>query len=249
MALGWVASRSALPIPADLLDREMLLGTATTLPDGSVVAVRPDGPQAHLATQGEGTAPLPPHFHGVDQFQYFTAGSGTVGGHRVARGIVHYSDRLTVYGPLKAGADGMSYLALRPAHDPGASFMPESRPVLAEQLERSCRRASDRRNLSVELRRTIVTQPGTWSDLVSQPDGLRVAVGVVDAGVEIDPTEASGAGAYVVVVDGAVEQWAGSVGAGALAWCHPGEQIAARAVVDHTRLALLQFPQSPTPSS
>ncbi|TMM11789.1 MAG: hypothetical protein E6G01_16805 [Actinobacteria bacterium] len=248
MSVTWLVSRRMEPIPADLLAREMLLGTATTRPDGSLVTSRPDGPQAHLATQGAATAPLPTHFHGVDQFQYFTDGSGTVGGHHVAPGIVHYTDRLTVYGPLRAGADGMAYLALRPAHDPGASFMPRSRQSLTRLLARSPRHASDRRNLTVDLRGSLGAQRGTWIDLVEEPDELRVAVCVVEAGAATEPVTVAGAGAYAVVVEGTVDDQAGPLGVGALAWCSRDDTLAAGAVADHTRLALLQFPKGASPA-
>jgi hypothetical protein len=247
MALRWVVGNSPHPIPADMLARVMLLGSATTLPDGSVVTDRPHGPQAHLATQGSGTAPLPTHFHGVDQFQYFTDGSGTVGTHRVARGVVHYTDRLTVYGPLRPGADGMSYLALRPDHDPGASFMPQSRRALSGLLKRSPRPASDRHNLTFELYSQQCPEHGEWTHLVHEREGLRVAVSVVDAGGETEPVLVAGSGAYAVVVSGEVERVGpdtdGVPGPGALAWCSQGETFTIRAAADSTRLALLQFPE------
>ena len=138
-----VTNRVPNEIDPERLDRVMLLGTPTTLPDGSTTGMVPEGPQAHLAVQGSKTTPLPTHFHGVDQFQVFVRGGGVVGRHGVRRGVAHYADRDTVYGPLCPGPEGMAYLTLRPAHDPGASFMPDAREVLALRLARSSRSARE----------------------------------------------------------------------------------------------------------
>src|SRR6516165_9290124 len=103
VASSWIADATPAAIPDGQLARLMLLGTPTTMPDGSVVSDIPAGPQAHVAIQGAGTTPIGTHFHGVDQFQVFVRGSGTVGRHEVAEGTAHYADRYTVYGPLHPG--------------------------------------------------------------------------------------------------------------------------------------------------
>ena len=62
---------------------------------------------------------LDSHFHIVDQFQIFMAGSGTIGRDNAAMITAHYADHHTGYGPLIAGAQGMSYLTLRSKTDAG----------------------------------------------------------------------------------------------------------------------------------
>ncbi|HLX89166.1 MAG TPA: hypothetical protein VKR22_12005, partial [Acidimicrobiales bacterium] len=245
------------------LDRIMLFGTPTTYADGTTATVVPDGPQGHVAIQGAGTAPLPTHFHGVDQFQVFVTGDGTVGRHRVRAGTAHYADRLTVYGPLEPGAAGMAYLTLRAAHDPGASFMPGARDALADGLANSPRPASARRNIAVDLLAvpavpspsddTSPLAPGGFSSLVADDDGLSVAVARTPAGGEVDLPETRAPGAYLLVVEGAVQRGAighvepgdpepGELPAGSLAWLAPGTSGSVVGSRHGCTLAVLQFP-------
>ncbi len=232
--MEWVGDTGPRPIPVGLLDRVMYLGTPTTAPDGSRLAPVAPGPQAHLAVQGPGTEPLAPHFHGVDQFQFFVAGAGTVGGHAVAAGVVHYADRNSVYGPLRPGPEGMAYATLRPEHDPGASFMPGARDELAARLRG---RPGPRRTFTVRL----PTPSGAgWEDVTADDDGLRVAVRAVGAGATV-PVHVAGAGAYLAVTDGSVAGATGPAGRGAVAWCPVGTaEVSAGA--GGAALALLQFP-------
>jgi hypothetical protein len=238
----WIADASPAVIPADQLARLMLVGSPTTMPDLSVVADIPDGPQAHVAIQGAGTAPIGTHFHGVDQFQVFVRGSGDVGRHRVCEGTAHYADRLTVYGPLRPGPAGMAYLTLRPAHDTGASFMPGARQKLADLLEASDRGAADRRNLAADLHTTVGT--GVWQDLVADSDGLRISVFAASPGEAIETFRVAGAGAYALVVSGSLitDEGEGAPN-GSLRWFGPASSIEGRAEPGGARLAVLQFPR------
>jgi hypothetical protein len=232
--VDWVGDAGPSPIPAGLLDRVMYLGSPTTARDGSRLTPSTTGPQAHLAIQGPGTQPLRAHFHGVDQFQLFVAGAGTVGGHAVGRGVVHYADRNSVYGPLRPGPTGMAYATLRPEHDPGASFMPGAREELADRRRA---RPGPRRNFTVRL---APAAGDGWEELATGDDGLCIAVCSCRGGASV-PAAVAGAGAYVAVVDGTVDTATGPAGRGAVAWCAPGavQVTAGRAGVT---LALLQFP-------
>jgi hypothetical protein len=241
------------PVPVEIdpgrLDRVMLLGTPTTLPDGSTTGQVSEGPQAHLAIQGSKTTPLPTHFHGVDQFQVFVHGGGMVGRHRVRRGVVHYADADTVYGPLSPGDEGMAYLTLRPTHDPGASFMPDARDVLALRLAGSPRPPASRRNVSVDLLGRAPpgrTDPRgdlvSWSSLLTGDDGLRVALGTFPPHSTIDTGAVGGSGAYLLVFEGSIATEAGEADEGALAWIPSGGSAAGRAGSRGCRLVLLQFP-------
>jgi hypothetical protein len=214
----------------------MYLGSPTTAPDGSRLPPVAPGPQAHLAVQGPGTEPLRPHFHGVDQFQFFVAGAGSVGAHEVEAGVVHYADRNSVYGPLRPGPTGMAYATLRPSHDPGASFMPGAREELAARLRA---RPGPRRNFAVHL------PPGGngWQDVAADDDGLRIAVCAL-APRATAPVTVGGAGAYVAVVDGAVAADGRVAPRGAVAWCPPG-QAEVVAGDGGATVALLQFPAEP----
>jgi hypothetical protein len=240
-ASAWIEDAAPATIPEDQLSRVMLVGSPTTRPDLSVVSDIPEGPQAHVAIQGAATEPIGTHFHGVDQFQVFVRGSGTVGRHQVIEGTAHYADRCTVYGPLRPGPTGLAYLTLRAEHDTGVSFMPAARQKLADALEASGRGAADRRNLTVELHAPAGT--GTWQDLVEHDDGLRMSVSVPGPGEEVETLSVAGAGAYALVLEGSlVTDEGGSAPTGSLRWLPPGSGVGGRAGPAGARLVLLQFP-------
>ena len=79
-----------------------------------------DTPQALLVEQTPNSV-VPPHFHGIDQFQGVVNGSGMLGKHRVAPVCIHYANAYTGYGPINAGDDGIYYFTLRAQSEPGAS--------------------------------------------------------------------------------------------------------------------------------
>jgi len=80
-------------------------------------------PQAFLIEMSSNEV-IVPHFHEVDQFQVFVAGSGSLGRHATAGPLaVHYADHHTGYGPINAGALGFSYFTLRARTDPGAVYL------------------------------------------------------------------------------------------------------------------------------
>lgn len=71
-------------------------------------------PQVLLVEQQIPHSKILPHFHGVDQFQVIVDGEGRLGQHAVGPVSLHYTNRFTAYGPIEAGARGMSYFVLRP---------------------------------------------------------------------------------------------------------------------------------------
>ena len=71
-----------------------------------------------------------PHFHQANQFQVFVAGDGYLGKRDVRPIAVQYADAYTPYGPIVAGASGISYMTLRNGYDPGAHYMPGARETL-----------------------------------------------------------------------------------------------------------------------
>jgi hypothetical protein len=239
--MAWIHDQGPDPIPADVLDRIMYLGVPSTGPDDHIPPPR-DGPQAYLAVQGAAVDDIPTHFHSVEQFQYFVTGTGTIGGRRVEGGFVHYADRYTPYGPLCAGPAGMTYATLRPCHDTGVFVMPEARDRLAALL----RGAEDRRQHVIDLRRPPGVPGRTgrpaWDELLHGPDGFRVAVVGLPGGAVSESITVVGAGAYVLVVSGALVGDGAPLGAGAVTWRAAGATFSAVATDAGTRVALLQFP-------
>ena len=244
--MAWIDDRGPDPIPVDLLDRIMYLGVPSTGPDGAFVPPAQDGPQAYLAVQGAHVEEIPTHFHSVEQFQYFVTGSGTIGGRSVEGGIVHYADRYTPYGPLVAAPPGLTYATLRPCHDTGVFVMPARRARLADLLRASSRPAGDRQQHTVDLRAPAADSGSgnatKWNELVKGPDAFRVAVTGLAHGAASPSLTVGGAGAYLLVVSGAVDDGAAPRGAGAIIWCAAGETFQAVAGPAGARVALLQFP-------
>ena len=92
-------------------------------------------PQAFLVEQNPHWV-LPVHYHLQHQFQVITAGNGMLGTHPVIPLCIHYASPQSGYGPLTAGASGISYLTLRANSDVGAWYLPESRERMDRGLKK-----------------------------------------------------------------------------------------------------------------
>jgi hypothetical protein len=247
--VAWIRDQGPDPVPADVLDRIMYLGVPSTGPDGAYLPPPEDGPQAYLAVQGTQVDEIPTHFHSVEQFQYVVTGSGVIGGRPVEAGVVHYADRFTPYGPLRAGRLGMTYATLRPCHDTGVFVMPAGQDRLAALLQASPAPAGDRRQHTVDLREPVETTggagPSEWIDLRQSADGFRIAVTEVPPDAAAPPLTVGGSGAYFLVVSGAIDDRGEPYAAGSITWRAAGDGVASRADGRGARLALLQFPLTP----
>ena len=73
-------------------------------------------PQGFLVEQPPGSVTLP-HFHETNQFQVFVDGSGSMGKHAAEPLTVQYANGHTPYGPIAAGANGVTYFTLRQRWD------------------------------------------------------------------------------------------------------------------------------------
>ncbi len=78
------------------------------------------------------------HFHRANQFQVFFRGGGWFGRHHLELVTVHYAGAYTAYGPIRPGDEGLSFVTLRDAWDPGARFLPVHKDEL--RLARAVRR-------------------------------------------------------------------------------------------------------------
>jgi hypothetical protein len=95
--------------------------TADAPPDPSIAH-----PIAYLVEQ-EPDSVLRPHYHAVNQFQVFVHGGGQFGRHSLSGGFtLHFTGPYSPYGPISAGPEGIEYLTLRTAYDPGGLYLPES---------------------------------------------------------------------------------------------------------------------------
>jgi len=115
-----------------------------------------------------------PHFHAVDQFQVFVAGSGGLGRNDVPTLAVHYTDHHTGYGPINAGPHGYSYFTLRAKTDPGARYL--HRPGYREALKPSRKRHATAAGLTLTTAPVLMQLGAMQTEALltelDAPDGL-----------------------------------------------------------------------------
>jgi hypothetical protein len=151
---------------------------------------------------------LDSHFHVVDQFQIFFAGSGTIGRHDAAMITAHYADHHTGYGPLIAGDQGMSYLTLRSKSDAGLVKL--STPNIREQLKPTKRRqrVSSPITLSIPPVLAHIEAPVIETIMEEKEGDEGMAVKVIRLGANMDtpaPAIEGTGGYYIIVMNGAIE--------------------------------------------
>lgn len=159
-------------------------------------------PQAFLVEQPPHWN-LQTHFHQRHQFQVVVRGSGTLGRHPVAPFAIHYASAYSGYGPLLAGADGLSYLTLRVVSDTGAWYLPDSREHLKlripkQQVHAAPSLAAEQVHLLAEPQQEpLITQDegGLAAWLLRLPAGTRAPA---PAGSE------AGGGRFYVVMEGSL---------------------------------------------
>lgn len=202
-----------------------------------------DLPQGFLVDQPPGSV-TPPHFHEVNQFQVFVAGSGRFGKKDAGPVMVHYAGGHTPYGPIAAGPDGVSYFTLRAAWDPGAKYMPHSRGLLkpVPRRHRLMPRVLPRdRTVRVELRDGAV-------DSVHGPEADGLAVFIVATppnGAIACPSPESGGGQYHVVIGGSLLRSDGEMPVLSCYFVTPDEPaFMARGGADGLEMLVLQFPRA-----
>lgn len=116
---------------------------------------------------------IPPHFHEVDQYQVVIGGSGSLGKHELPIGAVHYTDRYTPYGPIRAGEEGLSFFTLRLEPVVGSHYMPESRAL---KTERSGHTFTGVANIELPVTESAVVELGSTPDGAAATE-VRVAPG------------------------------------------------------------------------
>lgn len=145
---------------------------------------------------------LESHFHIVDQFQIFMAGSGTIGRDSVRMITAHYADHHTGYGPLIAGPQGMSYLTLRSKTDAGLVKL--STPNIRDLIKPTKRRhrVSSQVTLSIPPVMAHLEEPivETVMEEKEGDEGMTVKVVRLGAGAEIAAPATEGTGGYYIIV-------------------------------------------------
>lgn len=150
---------------------------------------------------------LDSHFHIVDQFQIFIAGSGTIGKESTDIVTAHYADHHTGYGPLIAGPQGMSYLTLRPKTDAGLIKL--STPNVRAQLKPTKRRHGVSQPVTLSIPPVMAHReaPVVEQVMADRPDHDGMAVKIYRLGslqeIEAPATQGTG-GYYLIVLNGSL---------------------------------------------
>ena len=160
------------------------------------------GPQATMS-ELQANEVIKPHFHGVTMFQLFVAGSGTIGnrGQELKPLTIQFKDRHTAYGPVTAGPQGLSFVALR-------MITADSKPIYIHMKEeaRSKIRPSKRRNLTSEsIAFSIVPvlkarTEAAWETVLEDDDGMCAQIVRLGANMVIPGPDPTIAGGYYVFV-------------------------------------------------
>jgi hypothetical protein len=160
------------------------------------------GPQATMSDLNPNET-IVPHFHGVTMFQLFVAGSGTIGAQRKVLEplTVQFKDHHTAYGPVVAGPQGLSFMALRMRTG-------NSEPIyLHKEGYREKLQASRRRNLtSAPVKFSIepvlhARTEATWESLFDESDdGMSGQLVRLGPGMSVEGPDPSVASGYYVFV-------------------------------------------------
>ncbi len=111
-------------------------------------------PQLLLVEQPVPGSTVLPHYHSTDQFQIFLHGGGKLGRQEIKPISIHYTNRYTGYGPIVAGAAGVSYFVFRPEFDQLVTGQYLHVPEMREKLRQ---RRGHKRAVMVEGVRVMPT--------------------------------------------------------------------------------------------
>lgn len=160
-----------------------------------------DGPQATMS-ELRAHESVVPHFHGVTMYQLFIAGYGTIGSRaqELKALTVQFKDHHTAYGPIVAGPQGISFVALRMRTG-------NSQPTYLDKPGyRDALKPSKRRNLTsppVSFSTEPVLQDkkeAEWETLLKDEDGMHAQLVRLGAGLSVKGPDPKAAGGYYVFV-------------------------------------------------
>lgn len=159
------------------------------------------GPQATMSELRSHESVVP-HFHGVTMFQLFIAGFGTIGnrGQVLKPLTVQFKDHHTAYGPIVAGPQGISFVAMRmKTGNSQPTYL--DKPGYREELKPSKRRnlTSEPVNFSIEP----VMQDrkeAVWEPLLKGDDEMCAQVLRLGADMSVKGPDPKAAGGYYLFV-------------------------------------------------
>jgi hypothetical protein len=204
-----------------------------------------DGPLAFLIEMTPASV-LPPHFHPVDQFQVFVAGSGSLGRHAAGGLAIHYADRHTAYGPIAAGPMGIAYFTLRARTDGRGIFL--HKPGARDQLQPSKRRFRMTGSIGLAVPPVLseLAEPTTEALFEEHhADGLGAYMLRLGADASMQgPGPAGSGGQFYLVVSGSLRHRDETLPAWSLLFTAPDESTPVlNAGAAGAEVLLLRFPQ------
>ena len=159
------------------------------------------GPQATMSELRAHEVVLP-HFHGVTMYQLFIAGSRTIGANakELKPLTVQFKDHHTAYGPIVAGPQGITFVALRmKTGNSKPTYL--NKPNYREELRPSKRRnlTSAPVNFSIE---PVMTDKkvAEWETLLQDEDGMCAQIVRLGAGMSVKGPDPKAFGGYYLFV-------------------------------------------------
>lgn len=160
------------------------------------------GPQATMSELQPGEA-IKPHFHGVTMFQLFIAGSGTLGNRQIPlRPLsIQFKDHHTTYGPVTAGQQGLSFVALRMYHGDSRPIFIHNKDEAKEKIRKSGRRnlISDQIGFSIEPVMRARSEV-KWETAIDEEDGVNAKVVRLGPDMTVQGPDPKIAGGYYIFV-------------------------------------------------
>ena len=163
------------------------------------------GPQATMSELNPHESVVS-HFHGVTMFQCFIAGSGTLGARKQVLEplTVQFKDHHTAYGPIVAGPQGLSFVAMR-MYTGNSEPVYLDKPGYRERLEPSKRRHLTSEPVRFSIEPVLAARKeAVWETLLEDSsDGMHAQVVRLGAGMSVPgPDPKAAAGYYVFVGNG-----------------------------------------------
>lgn len=160
------------------------------------------GPQATMSELQPHEA-ITPHFHGVTMFQCFIAGSGTLGAKKqvIEPLTIQFKDHHTAYGPIIAGPQGLSFVAMR-MYTGNSEPVYLDRPGYRERLEPTKRRMLTSEPVRFSIAPVIQARTeASWETLLQDAeDGMHAQIVRLGAGMTVEGPDPSIASGYYVFV-------------------------------------------------
>ena len=184
-------------------------------------------PQA-LMTQMAANETILPHFHGVAQFQIFPSGAGMMAKTDVRPLMLQYKDHHSAYGPLVAGPQGLTFIALRNRIGDSAPVY-LSKPGYKEKLKPSKRRNWISAHIALSTRPVLqYRKEVSWEpvfELEKQiTDELSAQLLRLGAGMSaMGPDPKAGGGYYIFVANGSLATDGQRLPTGSMVFVEPTE--------------------------